>query len=68
MRRQPGHDSVTRCGVKHRRQHSALYGAMAVREFLFCRKSKFHFTSKRIYRDDFPTKKVGGWRHFLQVI
>lgn len=22
----------------------------------------------RIYRDDLPTKKVGGWRYFLQVI
>jgi hypothetical protein len=68
IRWQPGHDSVTRCGVQHRRQHSALHGAMAVREFPFCRESKFHFTRKWIDRDDLPTEKLGGWRHFLQMI
>ena len=41
---------------------------MAVSEFLFCRKSKFHFTRERIHRDDLPPKEVGGGRYLFQVI
>src|SRR5436190_15673580 len=68
MQWQHGHDRVACRGVQHRRQHSALYRPMTVRELLACRKSELHFTRMRIYRDDLSAKKVRSRWHFLQVI